>query len=126
MIAKAELLLGCSLPASLKELYFHYDGFREPLGNAQYLYPLLESDDGGSSLVQMTLFYRKEHSPPPDFSNTVFFGSSGGDECWGMGLTIDSPIIAYHHHMEDEYKIAGKNLIEVYLADQKSYGIDEV
>ena len=124
-IGEAEKLLGHSLPGFLKALYPQFDGFREGLGNAQYLFPLLQSSDGGTSLIEMTMYYRKDHTPPPDFSGFVFFGSSGGDAHWGVGLETDSPIIAYHHNMGKRYEIAGTDVIQVYLDDQKAYGTED-
>jgi hypothetical protein len=49
----------------------------------------------------------------------VFFGSSSGDESWGINWKREGEIIAYHHHMENEF--VGDTIVEVYLADYAKY-----
>jgi hypothetical protein len=115
-IATAEAKLGMRLPESLRELYLAFDGFRGPT-NAQYLLPLLSCADGGSSLCDMTLILR--NSKRVDLSRFVFFGSSSADECWAVSVDQPKKIIAYHHHMEDEYDLAGSDILEVFLTDEK-------
>ena len=36
----------------------------------------------------------------------------------GISLSAPSRIIAYHHHMEDEYEDVGSDIFQVYLADE--------
>ncbi len=115
-IAKAEEKLGMPLPATLLELYLAFDGFRSPT-NAQYLFPLLSCSDGGSSLCDMTLFFRSWEQV--DLSRFIFFGSSSADECWAISVDQPKKIIAYHHHMEDEYEHAGSDILQVFLEDEK-------
>jgi hypothetical protein len=117
-LAAVESALGVSLPQPLRELYLAFDGFRGP-GNAQYLFPLSHCADGGSSLLAMTQLFRDWESP--DLSRFIFFGSSTADECWGLSLDDSRRIIAYHHHMEAEYEIAGSDIYEAYIADEQRY-----
>ena len=114
-ITRAEAKLGVRLPSALKDLYLSFDGFRGPT-NAQYLFPLLSCTDGGSSLCDMTLFFRSWEQI--DLSRFIFFGSSSGDECWGISIDDPKKIIAYHHHMENEYEVAGSEIFQVYLDDE--------
>jgi len=115
-IAAVEEKIGLRLPEPLRELYLAFDGFRGPT-NAQYLFPLAQCTDGGSSLREMTLLFRDWKLV--DLSSFVFFGSSSGDECWGISVDDPKKIIAYHHHMEDEFEYAGSDILQVYLADEK-------
>jgi cell wall assembly regulator SMI1 len=115
-IAAAEGRIGMRLPDPLRELYLEFDGFRGPT-NAQYLFPLAQCTDGGSSLCDMTLLFRDWKLI--DLSSFIFFGSSSADECWGMSASDPKKIIAYHHHMEDEFEYAGSDILQVYLADEK-------
>lgn len=115
-IAKAEEKLGLRLPDALRELYLAFDGFRGPT-NAQYLFPLLSCSDGGSSLCETTLFFRSWEQV--DLSHFIFFGSSSADENWALSVDEPKKIIAYHHHMEDEYEHAGSDILQVYLEDEK-------
>jgi cell wall assembly regulator SMI1 len=115
-IARAEEALGVLLPEALLDLYRAFDGFRGPT-NAQYLFPLFSCIDGGSSLCESTLFFRDWRMV--DLSRFVFFGSSTADESWGISLNDPKKIIAYHHHMEDEYEVVGSDIFQVYLADEK-------
>jgi len=117
-IAAAESTLGITLLGSLRELYLAFDGFRGP-GNAQYLFPLLNCTDGGSSLLAMTELFRDWKSP--DLSQFIFFGSSTADESWGLSLDAPRKIIAYHHQMEDRYEIAGSDIYEAFVADEQRF-----
>jgi hypothetical protein len=51
----------------------------------------------------------------------VFFGFSSGDEAWGIRTAVPTQIIAYHHHMEDEYQVVGSDIIAVFKADYAKY-----
>jgi len=117
-VVAVESALGVSLPQPLRELYLAFDGFRGP-GNAQYLFPLAHCVSPGSSLLALTQFFRDWESP--DLSRFIFFGSSTVDHAWGLSLDDSRKIIAYHHHMEDEYEIVGSDIYEVYIADEQRY-----
>jgi hypothetical protein len=120
-IADVEEQLGIKLPLQLKELYRECDGFREDRGNAKYLLSLTEEDQIGS-LLGMTRFWWSEWKDRlPTLSDYVFFGSSSGDESWGINWKREDEIIAYHHHMENEVEILGDTIVEVYLADYAKY-----
>ena len=81
-VASAEAMLGIRLPESLRQLYFVCDGFREDRGNAKYLFSLTEQVVVGS-LVSITKFLWTEIAKP-NLRAFVFFGSSSGDEYWGI------------------------------------------
>lgn len=120
-IREVEERLGVRLPDQLRRLYLECDGFREDLGNAKYLLSLADRDTIGS-LVSTTRFMWTEVTAV-DLRPFVFFGYSGGDEAWGISIVDDSPqIIAYHHHMEDEFELLGDDIIQVYLTDYAAYG----
>jgi len=127
-IVRVEEELKIALPSQLRTLYAVCDGFRESKGNAPYLLPLLY-DDGAGSLLKVTKFYWSEwknHWPNLDFKPFIFFGLSGADEHWGMKYNGSNGIIAYNHHMEDEYEKLGTSIVEVYAGDQRKYEeIDE-
>lgn len=57
----------------------------------------------------------------PNLKRFVFFGSSIADEMWGINTKVPSQIIAYHHHMEDQYEIVGSDIIAVFQADYSRY-----
>ena len=118
-ISAAETELAVRLPDQLRRLYFICDGFREDRGNAKYLFSLIEHDFIGS-LVSITKFMWTEFKTP-DLRPFVFFGSSSGDDCWGINLHRRNDIIAYHHNMENQYEIVGTDIIEVYRADYARY-----
>jgi hypothetical protein len=99
-IAEVESALGVKLPEELREFYLECDGFREDRGNAKYLLSLIEEDYIGS-LVTITKFLWQEFTVP-NLRHFVFFGSSSGDECWGIRWRSPHEVIAYHHHMGDD------------------------
>lgn len=122
-IVEIEEELDIKFPSVLRELYLSFNGFKEGNGNAAYLLPLKSYRDG-SSVLEMNKFFKEEYKqyyPSLDFSNYLFFGSSYSDETWGINLSNESEIIAYHHHMEDEYEIVGSNIFEVYIKDQENF-----
>jgi len=121
-IRVAEDALGIRLPEPLRRLYPECNGFRESRGNAKYLFSLTNEDFIGS-LVSVTRSYWLEFRPPafPDLRGFVLFGSSCGDETWGIALDRPHDIIAYHHHMEDNYETVGIDILEVYRADYARY-----
>lgn len=118
-IAAIEERLAVRLPDQLRRLYFECDGFREDRGNAKYLLSLT-SEDAIGSLLTTTLFMWTEYASP-DLRPFVFFGFSGGDECWGINLQHPHPIIAYHHNMEGAYADVGSDILEVFKADYSLY-----
>ena len=81
-------------------LYLECDGFREDKGNAKYLFSLTHEDFIGS-LVSITKFLWTE-AKMPSLKSFVFFGSSGGDEFWGISIERPTEIITYHQNMGDE------------------------
>jgi len=120
-IADVEEQLGIKLPLQLKELYVECDGFREDRGNAKYLLSLTEEDQIGS-LLGMTRFWWSEWKDRlPKLGDYVFFGSSSGDESWGINWKREGEIIAYHHDMENDVEILGDTIVEMYLADYAKY-----
>jgi hypothetical protein len=122
-IKQVESELAIQFPNMIRELYLSFDGFREAIGNSAYLLPLMQNE-GASSVLEFNKFMREEYIkyyPNLDFSNYLFFGSSSGDESWAINLTNQSQIIAYHHHMENEYEIVGDNILDVYINDQKEF-----
>lgn len=122
-IVEVEDELGIKFPVVLRELYLAFNGFREEIGGAAYLLPL-KSDKDGSSVLEMNKFFKEEYKqyyPSLDFSNYLFYGSSCRDEFWAINLSNKYEVIAYHHHMEDEYEIVGSNIFEVYIKDQENF-----
>lgn len=122
MISDAESILGVTLPSELRDLYLQCDGFREDRGNAKYLLSLMEDDFIGSLVTITKQFWQEIKSPC--LTPFVFFGSSSGDEVWGVDWRSPREIIAYHHHMEDEYEVAGRKIMDVWKADYSLY--DEI
>ena len=120
LIAEAESALGITLPKTLRNLYLECDGFREDRGHAKYLFSLLDEDYIGS-LVTMTRYFWNEVKTPC-LMPFVFFGSSSGDECWGISWQHPHEIIAYHHHMEDKYEKVGSSILDVWKANYDLYG----
>src|SRR5262245_6201312 len=119
-IAAVERELGVRFPDQLRRLYLDCDGFREDRGNAKYLLSLTDDDFIGS-LLKMTRFWWEKSPPKLDFHTYVFFGSSSGDESWGIDCRDGTTIIAYHHHMEDEYEVIGRDILDVWRADYGKY-----
>lgn len=112
-ILQVERALGVRLPDQLRRLYAEADGLLEDLGHAAYLLPLTD-------LHQRTRFWWDEWRltyPTLGLDAFVFFGSSSADHCWGIDWRHGDKIIAYHHHMEDAYEIAGTDILEVWRAD---------
>lgn len=107
------------LPEQLRRLYRECDGFREDRGNAKYLLSLTEVDDIGS-LVSVTEFWWAEWRVP-DLRPFVFFGWSGGGDCWGVNTVRPAEVIAYHHNMGDVYEVVGSDMLALYLADYRKY-----
>lgn len=118
-ILEAERILGVLIPERLKALYSESDGFREEKGNAKYLLSVLDEDSIGS-LVSITKHIWGE-LPIPEFKNYIFFGSSVADCIWGMNISKQSEIIAYHHSMEDDFEFAGGDVIDIYIQDYSIY-----
>ena len=119
-IAAVEAALGVQFPKQLRDLYNICDGFREDQGNAKYLFALTDDDSIGS-LLRITQFMWSEIKVP-DLRSFIFFGSSSCDYSWGINWRKPDEVIAYHHHMEDEYELVGSKIIEVYQADYAGYG----
>ncbi len=118
-IVDAESQLGVQLPTQLRALYLICDGFREDKGNAKYLFSLTDEDFIGS-LVSITKHMWAEWKTP-DLRPFLFFGSSSGDECWGINHQRSDEIIAFHHHMEDHYEIVGTDIVQVFREDYARY-----
>lgn len=124
-VSAAEAALGVRFPAQLRALYLECDGFREDRGNAKYLLALTEEDSTGS-LITVTRFHWEEVGtfwPRLDLKPYIFFGSSSGDETWGINWRRPDEIIAFHHHMEGDYEIVGASIVEVYKADYARYAL---
>lgn len=117
-IAGVESRLGVRIPGVLRQMYLRYDGFREPLGNAQYFFPLERTHGGGCSLLSINRFFWGEWDLL-DLDSFLFFGSSTSDQYWAINLANSSEIIQYHHSMGAEYESAGASILEVYLADEQ-------
>ena len=110
--------LGVRFPEQLRALYFECDGFREPKGDAQYLFPLVE-------LVSGTRFLWSGLGDPtafpslPDFTPFVFFGGDGLGGWWGVRQTPPHGVIYWHHDLLDEGPICesrGEDIIDVMRA----------
>ena len=122
-IANVESSLGVKFPEQLRNLYQQCDGFREDKGNAKYLFSLTEEDSIGSlkSITEFCWREFKETWPTLDLTPFIFFGSSSGDEMWGIRWRDGSEIIAFHHNMEGAYANVGSDILSVYQADYLNY-----
>ncbi|HWA26884.1 MAG TPA: SMI1/KNR4 family protein [Lacunisphaera sp.] len=118
-IASVEEQLGVRLPEKLRRLYFECDGFREDKGNAKYLLSLTEEDSIGSVLSTTKFMWTEVKRP--DLKPFVFFGFSAGDEAWGIDSALPDRIIAYHHHMEDEFQLMDSDILGVFKSDYAIY-----
>lgn len=118
-IVDAESQLGVQIPRQLRQLYLICDGFREDKGNAKYLFSLVDEDYIGS-LVSITKHIWTELDEP-DLRPFLFFGSSSGDDLWGINFRQPDKIIAFHHHMEDHYEIVGTDIVQVFCEDYARY-----
>jgi hypothetical protein len=56
----------------------------------------------------------------PNLKSFIFFGSSAGDETWGIDSAMPDRIIAYHH-MEDEFQVMGSDVLGVFKSDFAIY-----
>jgi SMI1 / KNR4 family (SUKH-1) len=118
-ISEADSALGIRLPDQLRVLYLECDGFREDKGNAKYLFSLTHEDFIGS-LVSITKFLWTEVKTP-GLKSFVFFGSSSGDEFWGINIERPTEIIVHHHNMGDQYEVVGSTICDVWRADYALY-----
>src|SRR5262245_16993664 len=117
-ISAAEATLNILFPEQLRVLYLECDGFREDKGNAKYLLSLTENDYIGSLIKINRLWWSEwNYYSSLRLDSFLFFGMSSGDEFWGLSLSDPSKIIAYHHHMEDEYEIVGGDILSLYKTD---------
>lgn len=109
-----EAKLGVKLPLPLRTLYLQADGFREPLGNAAYLFSLEE-------MASLTEYYWQgwplDSPQGHDFTGYIVFGSSGSDEHWAMQIAAPHQVIGYHHHMEGTPEELGYDLDAVFMRD---------
>ena len=121
-ISAAESVLGVRLPDQLRSLYLECDGFREDRGNAKYLLSLTQDDFIGSMMTITKYLWNEVKTP--NLASFIFFGSSSGDDFWGINSQKPTEIIAYHHNMGDHYEIVGSKILDVWLADYALY--DEV
>jgi hypothetical protein len=119
--AKAETELKANIPQILRDFYSETNGFREPIGNAAYLLPLL----GDHSMVSLTKFFWNElpniNPRTPDFSEFIFFGNTSGAENWAIRVAPPHQAICYHHHMEDKFELAESDLLQLFSRDQEMY-----
>ena len=118
-IAEVEKILSVKLPIQLRELLLESNGFRENLGNSKYLLSLIDEDFIGS-IVSTTKFMWSEVTMV-NLKPFIFFGYSSGDEAWGIRINEPHDIIAYHHHMEDEYEELGSSILDIYKSDYQLY-----
>jgi hypothetical protein len=126
-IAAVETTLGVRFPEQLRALYLETDGFREGRGNAPYLFPLTTTDPTGwvTSLLSWTRFNWdevKKYYPQLDLTPFIFYGSSRGDESWGINWKQPNEIIAFSFHWEEgQYEVVGSSIVDVYQADYSRY-----
>lgn len=86
----------------------------------------MTEEDRIGSLLRTTRFWWeewKQYHANLDLRPYVFFGYSGGDECWGINWQRADETIAYHHHMEDQYEIVGADILGLYRADYARYDL---
>jgi len=122
-IASVEEKLGIALPPNLRAIYLSFDGFREPIGNAAYVWQLFPAEGGLVSMTQLIWSYAAGGTFP-DLRDYVFFGSSSADENWGMRLRPPYDLVAYHHHMGSDYETLGNDLVAIFRGDQLQYPTD--
>lgn len=119
LISEVEMALSVKFPNQLREILLECDGFRESIGNAKYLLSLTDDDFIGSILSTTKLMWSEETIA--DLKPFIFFGSSCGDETWGIRINKPYDIIAYHFSMEGEYEQVGSDILSVFKADYKIY-----
>ncbi|WP_194868951.1 SMI1/KNR4 family protein [Pseudoalteromonas sp. PPB1] len=117
--SEVEEALSAKIPDQLRELLLETDGFREGTGNAKYLFSLTDEDFIGSILSVTKFMWSNETLP--DLTPFIFFGSSCGDNLWGVRINEPHDVIAYHHNMEDEYEMIGNDIYSVFQEDYKIY-----
>lgn len=126
-IAAAEAQLGANLPEELRALYLETDGFREPLGNAQYLSSLDELVSGTQFLWD-TLPASVPDVRFPDMKPFVFFGQDGIGGWWGMRIAPPHDIVYWHHHLLDggpDFEPQPGDVIDVLKAALALYEVPE-
>lgn len=125
-INAVETALKVRFPAQLRALYNECDGFREDVGNAKYLLSLTDEDFVGSlrSITEFCWTEVKQTWPMLDLTPFIFFGSSAGDELWGIRWPEGNEIIAFHHSMEGTFEVVGSDILAVYESDYLRYSED--
>ena len=123
-IIDAEKKLTIGFPAAIKELYLLCNGIREGIGNAEYLFPLFE-DDGCGTLVSNNKYLWNEY-PNRQIAELLrgylFFGSSSGDEFWGINYKSEDKLVSFHHSYEDGPEpIDCHTILELFSDDQRKY-----
>ncbi len=119
-VATVEAVLGVHLPEQLRQLYFECDGMQEDRGGASYLHTL-SSGPAGGSLLASTQFLWKHQFEWPDMRSFVFFGRSSGDDNWGINWRKHGEIIAFHHHMQDEFEVVASDILDLFQSDYTKY-----
>ena len=116
-IASAERMLAVRFPAELRLLLSISDGFREPLGNTQFLYPVSSADGSSWSLVEGTLAVRKDWSQFEtgiDLGQYVLFGSSGWGPYWYCQCVEPFNIFEHEAGWVSEVKHRSPGILELY------------
>ena len=110
----AELSLGHRLPATLKQHYAEYDGFKGPT-DTSFLYSL-------EDLVKTTLWLRGEGYFPDFIQRSVALGDDGTGAYWLIDIEQPDKVIDWDAEMEgEEHVVLGGNLAEEWIARKTMY-----
>ena len=113
-IAEAEQLLGQPLPAELRHLYLHFNGFwmwRRGLA----IFPLLPRH-ANTSAVGITQFWKTDpYMPVKD--NVFFFGSTSKEHCLGIRMTPPQVVVEYDPRDAEEPQVVARTLLEALAKD---------
>ena len=120
-LAEAERRLSQSLPPDLRILYRHFNGFIGPT-HAAFLYPLLHKlSELGTSLVEFNFFLRGQDYCPDFVQECIFYGDNGCGPSWGLLPKEPGKVIVWDAEWGKDYEIAGHDIFEVWLAEEKLY-----
>src|SRR3712207_4216953 len=119
-VARAEKLLGHTLPPPLTELYLNFDGFAGPT-NAAFFYPLLTpSPFSNTSLVEYTLFLRGEDYFPPFLRRALAIGDYGVGPCWLISLDNPGSVLEWDGEWDDYETLEG-TLVDVWRGKKELF-----
>lgn len=116
-LLRAESILGEPIPASLKEFYLAFDGFRGPT-NAGFFWPIF----GFPGLVRSNRFLRDDELFPHELvTQCLFFGDNGCGPLWGFKQDLPGKVIQWDVRWGLDFEIAGDCPLDVWRAEKHMY-----